>query len=220
MTVDAHPIADLPNPADYGFTVIERQELPADLLTLVDRVRELVDAVAHTEADPAELAAASRTVSELTERLGARRRPVGAMTRQDWEGGRVDYNTLANAVSGVTNPVAPLRNLRVEDGGLRAETTLNGAYEGPPGLVHGGWVAALLDQVLGETSAVFGRMGLTANLTVDYRRPTPLNTPLTVVSRITGVERRKVFVSGEIRCAGEITAEGSAIMVRVAIPEV
>ncbi|GAA3976204.1 PaaI family thioesterase [Thermobifida alba] len=218
MTVDAHPIAELPNPADYGFTVVDPHELPAELLTLVDRVRELVDAVAHTDADPAELAAASRTVDELTERLGARRRPVGAMVRQTWEGGRVDYNTLANVVSGPANPVAPLRNLRATDDGLYGEVTLDSFYEGPPGFVHGGWVAALLDQVLGEATAVFGRVCMTGNLTVDYRRPTPLNTPLTVSSRITGVERRKVFVSGEIRCDGKVTAEGSAIMVQLEAP--
>ena len=58
MTVDAHPIADLPNPADYGFTVVDRHELPEELRTLVAQVRELVDAVAHTEADPDERARA------------------------------------------------------------------------------------------------------------------------------------------------------------------
>ncbi|KUP97978.1 PaaI family thioesterase [Thermobifida cellulosilytica] len=218
MTVDAHPIADLPNPADYGFTVVDRQELPAELTALADQVRRLIDAVAHTDADPSELAAVNRAVGELTERLNTRRRPASTMVRQTWDGGRVDYNTIANAVSGPANPVAPLRNLRVTEDGLYGETTLDSFYEGPPGCVHGGWVAALLDQVLGEATAVFGRVCLTANLTVDYRRPTPLNTPLAVSSRITGVERRKVFVSGEIRCNGEVTAEGTAIMVQLAAP--
>ncbi len=218
MTVDAHPIADLPNPADYGFTVVDRHELPEELRTLVAQVRELVDAVAHTEADTDELAEANRIVKELTGRLNTRRRPVGAMVRQTWDGGRIDYNTIANAVSGPANPMAPLQNLRVEGDGLYGEVTLDSFYEGPPGFVHGGWVAALLDQVLGEATAVFGRVCLTGNLTVDYRRPTPLNTPLVVSSRITGVERRKVFVSGEIRCNGEVTAEGRAIMVQLETP--
>ena len=138
MTVDAHPIADLPNPADYGFTVVDRHELPEELRTLVAQVRELVDAVAHTEADPDELAEANRIVKELTGRLNTRRRPVGAMVRQTWDGGRIDYNTIANAVSGPANPMAPLQNLRVEGDGLYGEVTLDSFYEGPPGFVHGG----------------------------------------------------------------------------------
>ncbi|GAB3205854.1 PaaI family thioesterase [Marinactinospora thermotolerans] len=218
MTVHAEPVAELPDPADYGLTVVEAEALPAELIALVDQVRALADAVAHTEADPAELAEAGAAVAALTERLGATRRMTGAMLRQRHPDGRIEYNTLTNLVSGPVNPTAPPLELTEADGGLRGEVTLNGTYQGPPGLVHGGWIAAMLDQALGAAAGVAGMPGLTANLTVDYRKPTPLNAPLTVTSRVTGTERRKVFVSAEIRHNGEITAEGTAIMVQIALP--
>ncbi|GAA3759130.1 acyl-coenzyme A thioesterase PaaI-like protein [Spinactinospora alkalitolerans] len=216
MTVEAQPVAELPDPADFGLAVVPEDELPSELLTLVGRVHELADAVAHTEADPAELAEASAAVAALTERLGARRRDIGAMVRRQRPGGRTEYGTLANIVSGPVNPAAPPLVLERTDEGVRGEVVLNGTYQGPPGLVHGGWLAALLDEALGTAAGAAGMPGLTANLDVDYRRPTPLNAPLTVAARVTGTERRKVFVSAEIRHNGEVTAEGTAIMVRIA----
>ncbi|TDQ48487.1 PaaI family thioesterase [Actinorugispora endophytica] len=218
MTVDVQPVSELPDPADFGFTVVERDALPTELLALVDQVRTLADTVAHTGADAAELAAASRVVADLSERLDVRRRPLGTMFSQVAPDGRIDYGTVANVVNGPLNPIAPPLELRPDGEGLSGEVTLVGLYEGPPGLVHGGWIAAMLDQALGEVAATAGGASLTANLDVNYRKPTPLNAPLTVTSRVTGVERRKVLVSGEIRHNGEITAEGTAVMVKIALP--
>ena len=52
------------------------------------------------------------------------------------------------------------------------------AYEGPPGHVHGGFVAAAFDEVLGYVQSLGGRPGMTGTLTVRYRSPTPLYTEL------------------------------------------
>ncbi|WP_046471652.1 PaaI family thioesterase [Allosalinactinospora lopnorensis] len=218
MTVDAQPVAELPDPRNFGLAVVAEDELPEELRTLVARVHELIDAVAHTEADPAELARASATVHELTERLNVRRREVGAMLRQPRPDGRTHYETITNIVSGAGNPAAPPLELEPADDGVRADVTLNATYQGPPGFVHGGWIAAMLDQALGSASAAAGMPGLTANLDVNYRKPTPLNTPLEIAARVSSMERRKVFVSAEIRHNGEITAEGTAIMVQLMLP--
>ncbi|MUL40818.1 PaaI family thioesterase [Streptomonospora sp. PA3] len=219
MTVDAKPVAELPDPRDFGLPVVGEEEIPAELTSLVQEVRSLVDAVAHTRAGGEELAAAREAVAAATARLQGARHDIGTMVRHTWPDGRVEYGTLTNVVSGPTNPAAlPLRLETVPEGGLRGEAVLNGVYQGPPGLVHGGWLAALLDQALGAAAGAEGKPGLTANLDVDYRRPTPLNAPLEITSRVTGTERRKVFVSGEIRHNGEVTAEGTAIMVRIDLP--
>ena len=66
--------------------------------------------------------------------------------------------------------------------------TFGSAYEGPPGCVHGGYVAAAFDEVLGSTQSLAGRPGMTARLTVNYRSPTPLHTELTFAGRVVGVE--------------------------------
>ena len=54
----------------------------------------------------------------------------------------------------------------------------NAAYEGPPGNVHGGMVAAAFDEVLGMAQSLSGNAGFTGTLTIRYRSPTPLYEPL------------------------------------------
>lgn len=55
---------------------------------------------------------------------------------------------------GVRNPIAPPVDLiRAEDGSVSADFHLGAAYEGPPGHVHGGVSAMILDHVLGEGRA-------------------------------------------------------------------
>jgi hypothetical protein len=51
-------------------------------------------------------------------------------------------------------------------------------YEGPRGLVHGGFLAVFFDCVTQHHNCAAGRTGKTRTLTVAYRRPTPLLTEL------------------------------------------
>ncbi|PRX97229.1 PaaI family thioesterase [Allonocardiopsis opalescens] len=214
MTVDMTAPAPLPDPADYGFTVVAESGLPAEHAALAERVRRLVDATAHSTADPAVLAEAAEEVDRISALLEGARRETGAMLHRRVDG-RDEYTTLTNAVGAELNPAAPPLRLAGAAEGVRGEVVLGGAYQGPPGLVHGGWIAALLDQAMGHAAVVLGMPGLTANLSVDYRRPTPLGRPVEVTGRVTGTERRKVFVAGEVRVDGELTAEGTAVMVRI-----
>ena len=61
---------------------------------------------------------------------------------------------------------------------IKGTVTFGSAYEGPPGHVHGGYVAAAFDELLGMTQSLGGMPGMTGTLTVRYRRPTPLRTEL------------------------------------------
>jgi len=89
------------------------------------------------------------------------------------------------------------------------------AYEGPPGCVHGGYVAAAFDEVLGLTQSLSGQVGMTANLSVNYRRPTPLHTDLRFEGRLDGISGRKVTTSGVLLAGGEVTAEASGLFITV-----
>jgi acyl-coenzyme A thioesterase PaaI-like protein len=62
--------------------------------------------------------------------------------------------------------------------------TLGKAHEGPPGLVHGGVVATLLDHVLARSVRAAGFGGLTATLTVTYRRPVRLGVSLLLTAEV------------------------------------
>jgi acyl-coenzyme A thioesterase PaaI-like protein len=99
---------------------------------------------------------------------------------------------------------------------------LGAAYEGPPGLVHGGVSALLLDHILGETASGRRRTAFTGTLTMRYRRGTPLG-PLRLEGRIVGEERRKIFVAGSISDADGVTVEAEGIFIQPlgtpAVPE-
>jgi hypothetical protein len=80
---------------------------------------------------------------------------------------------------GSHNPCFPEYDLVVEDP-TRAHgaVTFPVAYEGPPGVVHGGFLAVFFDCVVQHHNCEVGLAGKTTSLTVEYRRPTPLLAPL------------------------------------------
>ncbi|MFD6097755.1 PaaI family thioesterase [Nocardiopsis flavescens] len=221
MTVNTQPATERPDPRAFGLPVVEQDDIPAELRALVGRVHDLIGAVANTtETDPRTLAEAAAAVEGVTERLGrAPRRQIGTMVRRDLPGGASEFGTISNIVAGDTNPAAPPLSLVPTAEGVRGEVTLDTVYQGPPGLVHGGWIAALLDQAVGTASSLATSPGLTARLEIDYRSPTPLFNPLEITAEVERTERRKVYVNGRIRVNGEITAQARALMVRVPFPE-
>ena len=78
---------------------------------------------------------------------------------------------------GLANPLSPPVELEYSGDRVIARVTFGAAYEGPPGCVHGGYVAATFDEVLGAAQSLSGDQGMTAHLEIDYRRPTPLGWP-------------------------------------------
>jgi acyl-coenzyme A thioesterase PaaI-like protein len=117
---------------------------------------------------------------------------------------------------GLANPLAP--PVTVGRSGARsalATVTFGSAYEGPPGCVHGGFVAAAFDEVLGYVQSLGGTPGMTARLTVHYRRPTPLHTELRIEAQLARSEGRKIFTEGRILARGEVTAEAEGLFISV-----
>lgn len=82
--------------------------------------------------------------------------------------------------------------------------SLSERYEGPPGHAHGGASAALLDDAMGSAAWFAGHEVMTAKMSVNYRRPIPLNTPVIITATVTETKGRKVFVYGKI-CAADGT---------------
>jgi uncharacterized protein (TIGR00369 family) len=56
-------------------------------------------------------------------------------------------------------------------------------YQGPPGHLHGGLIATLLDEVMGKLNRLWNVVALTRRLDVHYLRPVPLNRRITVLAR-------------------------------------
>jgi hypothetical protein len=125
-----------------------------------------------------------------------------------WAG---EGNTRHNPVTGPENAIAPPVYLEATpDGAVTGSCTLGLIYQGPPGYAHGGMTALILDHVLGVANHVAGESGMTAQLTLRYRRPTPLFEPLSISSRQVSVDGRKIRTAGAISFDGEecVIAEG------------
>jgi acyl-coenzyme A thioesterase PaaI-like protein len=83
--------------------------------------------------------------------------------------------------------------------------------------VHGGVLPLLFDHMFGMISHAAGRpISRTAFLHVDYRKVTPIDTPLLVRGRVTSAEGRKAFVAAELVDGDDaVLAEANGLMVRL-----
>lgn len=181
---------------------------------LAESVRQLVDATIRTTVDLEEADAVRTEVDALVARLRATQVPGSYGVNITPDG---TFRNHGNAVVGVRNAIAPpLQVERDPSGRAWASFFLGAAYEGPPGLVHGGVTALLLDQIAGEAAAAGGSPGMTGGLSLRYRRPTPLG-ELSAEAWIDRVEGVKTYVHGELRDAdgqATVTCEGIFILPR------
>ena len=124
-----------------------------------------------------------------------------------------DVRYTRNPITGSMNPIAPPAEYEYLENGVRGTVRFHEGYQGPPACVHGGYVAALLDDVLGRTRHLTGRNCVTGSLNISYKRPTPLNADLEVAATISEILERKFIVTGEITHNGEVTAMAEGIFV-------
>ena len=87
-------------------------------------------------------------------------------------------------------------------------------YEGPPGLVHGGFLGVFFDCVIQHHNCVTGLSGKTRSLLVTFRRPTPVLTELRfdiVRSQVErGIESKaRLLLDDEVLCTGEVNTLAS-----------
>jgi hypothetical protein len=123
-------------------------------------------------------------------------------------------------IIGFANPIAPPVEVWAAEGEngqreIRGRVTFGYPYEGPPTCVHGGVIAELFDELMGAANVLANRPAMTGTLTVRYRKPTPLLTPLDLMARFVRSERRKVFTSAAIYNDGVLTAEAEGIFIEV-----
>lgn len=118
-----------------------------------------------------------------------------------------------NPTSGSTNPIAPPMSPRIVGDRIVATVRFNEAYQGPPSVVHGGFVAAVLDEALGRTRHLTDRNVVTGSLSVRYVRPTPINVELSIEAWIADVQERKMISRGRICNGDTVVAEAEGVFV-------
>ncbi len=100
------------------------------------------------------------------------------------------------------------------DGHIEAVHTFTQAQQGPPGFLHGGASAAVLDEAMGAAVWSAGHRVVSVNLNVDYFRPVPLGVEVTVVARITGRDGKAIHTQAELRLPdGTVAVSGRGIYV-------
>lgn len=205
MSTTARPteLTAVPNNEGVDAAVAAARRVVAALLHAGDR----------SPVEMAEVAAQLDTVAEQLEGL--------APTREErlvdmWAGEGV---TRHDPVTGPENAIAPPLHLAGrEDGAIEGRVVLGMPYQGPPGCVHGGVSALLLDHTLGVANHWAGVSGMTGTLTLRYHRPTPLFEELVVTGRQESVDGRKIRTTGEITAGGELCVSADAIFVARHLP--
>ena len=103
-------------------------------------------------------------------------------------------------------------------GEVRTTVTVPEAMNGYPGVVHGGILGALLDETAVRTGLLdggFDDLMVTGRLTVTYKRPTPTETPLTVVARLEKRTGARAVATAEVRLPdGTVTATAEVLLFR------
>ncbi|MGV0746333.1 PaaI family thioesterase [Mycolicibacterium sp. XJ870] len=194
-----------------GFSSADVQRLRSVYEPLAASVRELIDATIRSEVDADEVEAAKAQIDAATTRLRAKQIDGAFGVRYTSDGDRMPWGNPAIGIRNAISP--PLVIVKDGTGAVSTDFHLGAAYEGPPGHVHGGIVAMVLDHVLGEVAAndpVSPRF--TGTLTIRYLRATPLGN-LHGEGRITRTDGIKAFAAGHISDADGITAEAEGVFI-------
>jgi hypothetical protein len=112
---------------------------------------------------------------------------------------------------GSYNPCFPEYTIEVRGDRAVGTVAFPLAYEGPPGIVHGGFLAVFFDSVIQDQNCELGQTGKTASLSVSYRRPTPLlKTLVFEIDRVVADRRirsnARLFLDGVTLCTATLDA--------------
>lgn len=185
-----------------------------DLVRAVKRVVESTALLDLEGSDDDDLVALVTLAIGLADSLDAHpslRRKGGLST----SGGEDGVLVERSGISGRSNPLAPPLYIDMSDPDItRGHAVWTDAYEGPPHSLHGGFVAAAFDDLLGCAQMVSGFAGFTGTLSVRMIRPTPLNRRIDYEAGVRSVEGRKILCWGTARDGDETLAEAECLFVR------
>lgn len=221
----AGPGESLPPEARDNPLFVRWQEIPDEVLTerqsemrrLAAAARIILDRLAATAAPTETVTAAADELARVASMFGSDRHGTvyEGFAEAANAGGQAIASFDHSPFIGQANPLAPPIRLQELNGRVEAWVTFGSAYEGPPGSVHGGYVAGAFDEVLGAAQTLSGAPGMTGTLTIRYRNPTPLHTELHFIADYVRSEGRKIFTKGTLWAGDMLCAEAEAIFVSI-----
>ncbi len=185
---------------------------------LASALRSLIHEMCATGAPEAEILEVAEWAQQSAERFAAAP-PAEEDPKESGGpnlGGMHDFLDRG-PITGLSNPIAPGIEVEIDRNAktARAMITFGNAYEGAPGIVHGGFVAAVLDEVLGMVSVMSGTIAMTGEFTVRYRKPTPINTPLRIEAIYEGRKGRRISASAKMFAGELLTADCTGLFIAV-----
>lgn len=201
---------------DFGVDMITEEEYQRQRALyepLTESVRRLIYASLRTAVDADAVADAQAKIEAVTALLETEQR-AGTPVVNESTGRPLAW---ANPAVGLRNAIAPPMVIHHEDDGrCWSEFTLSGAYEGPPGWVHGGICALVLDHLLGEAASEgLTQPKFTGTISLRYLRGTPLG-PLRAEAFVERNEGVKTFARGYLKDADGPTVEAEGVFIRPA----
>jgi acyl-coenzyme A thioesterase PaaI-like protein len=182
---------------------------------LVRAVKRVIELTAHLDPDQADAADVERLTARFDE-LADDMEPMPSLHARGGLGavGGDDGALLERSgISGRSNPLAAPVQWEQRDDRFVGWATYSPAYEGPSGHVHGGFVAAAFDDLMGSAQTLSGAAGYTGTLTVKMLRPTPLLRRIDYEAGIDRREGRKIYVWARATCEGELLAEAEILFI-------
>ena len=98
---------------------------------------------------------------------------------------------------------------------LHARIWFGPETQGPPGHAHGGSIAAVMDEALGLAAWAAGYPVVVGNLNVSFRNLLPLQTVVTLESKVVSVDGRKIMVHGRLFSGDTLHAEGQCLCITI-----
>ncbi|MGZ4676288.1 MAG: PaaI family thioesterase [Acidimicrobiia bacterium] len=182
---------------------------------LAEAVRHLIDATLTIEdATEEQLGTAADMTEAVARHLGREPHDDDRGVRRRRERGHDDYLPRSPLVGTMSPLAAPFDWTPTADG-VEMRGVFHAAYEGPPGYVHGGWIALTFDELLGMGNIAAGHPGMTGRLTVRYVKPTPLHRPTFLRGWVDRVDGRRIVSRGEMWVDDVLTAEAEGLFVKI-----
>ena len=182
---------------------------------LVETAKHLVEGIALLDIDKidedglAELIEATGEVVTEINRYPSLREKGGLSAA----GGEDAVLTERSGISGRSNPLAPPLEISFDDDLTRGRAVYGAAYEGPPDSLHGGFVAAAFDDLLGCAQMASGSAGFTGTLTVRMVAPTPLYRRIDYTAGVDRAEGRKIWCWGKSFDGDRLLAEATCVFI-------
>ena len=187
-----------------------------DLGTALRRINELA---VTSSADINTIETMTALINEQADRLAETPQRLGKLAHMDPDQDHFQEGSIVSheisSITGLCNPITAPLHLWIAGDEVHGKVTMGWQFEGPPGFVHGGFVAALFDDFLGMGQKLTDQPGFTGTLSVRYIKPTPLAQELRLYGRVHRVEGRKNILRGEMYAGDTLTASCEGLFIRM-----